>query len=107
MYIKGLLRVSRDRLKLLELYFRRCEERTKVKLAECMRQQVFDEAAMDLDAHRRMHPSKRRREENEPPSDFGYASECRWQWFLALQTIPIIIRFLDTLEISGTLTSIL
>lgn len=50
--------MTRDRLVLLDLYFRRCEVRLRGRLAERVRQQVHEEAAADLAVHRQlMRPS--------------------------------------------------
>lgn len=50
--------VTRDRLVLLDLFFRRCEVRLRGRLAERVRQQVLEEAAADLAVHRQlMHPA--------------------------------------------------
>lgn len=62
MYAKGVLSVTRARLKLLGLQYRRREELMRERLAERVRQQVLDEAAADLNVHRQMCPSTGRQE---------------------------------------------
>lgn len=58
MYVKGVSLITRDRLVLLDLFFRRCEVRLRGRLAERVRQQVHEEAAADLAVHRQlMRPS--------------------------------------------------
>lgn len=57
-YVRGVFLVTRDRLVLLDLFFRRCESRLRGRLAERVRQQVHEEAAADLAVHRQlMRPS--------------------------------------------------
>lgn len=56
-YAKAFFGVTRDRLKLLGLYYRRCEETLRGRLAERVRQQVEDEAVADLKIHRQMRPT--------------------------------------------------
>lgn len=55
--MKGFSSVTADRLHLLELYYKRCEDRLRGRLAQRVRQQVQDEAVADLEVHRQlMHP---------------------------------------------------
>ncbi|CAM9763144.1 unnamed protein product, partial [Scytosiphon promiscuus] len=57
-YVKGVRVITRDRLKLLGLFFARCEAKLRERLAERVRQQVLEEAAADLEVHRQlMRPS--------------------------------------------------
>eukprot|EP00752_Nemacystus_decipiens_P013072 g11561.t1 len=57
-YVRGVNVVTRDRLVLLDLFFRRCEVRLRGRLAERVRQQVLEEAAADLAVHQQlMRPS--------------------------------------------------
>lgn len=48
--------MTRARLRLLGLFYRRCEERLRGRLAERVRQQLLDEAAVDVEVHRQMRP---------------------------------------------------
>lgn len=49
--------MTRARLRLLGLFYRRCEERLRGRLEERARQQVLDEAAVDVEVHRQMRPA--------------------------------------------------
>eukprot|EP00903_Cladosiphon_okamuranus_P010123 g9586.t1 len=53
-YVRGVFLVTRARLILLDLFFRRCEARLRGRLAERVRQQVHEEAAADLTVHRQL-----------------------------------------------------
>lgn len=55
--MKGFASVTAGRLTLLGLYYKRCEDRLRGRLAQRVRQQVQDEAVADLEVHRKlMHP---------------------------------------------------
>ena len=55
-YVKGYFKVTRARLVLLNLYYRRCEERLRGRMAERVRQQVKGEADGDREIHCQMRP---------------------------------------------------
>lgn len=56
--MKGFSSVTAGRLTLLGLYYKRCEDRLRGRLAQRVRQQVQDEAVADMEVHRKlMHPS--------------------------------------------------
>lgn len=55
--MKGFSSVTAGRLHLLGLYYKRCEDKLRERLAQRVRQQVQDEAVADLEVHRQlMHP---------------------------------------------------